>query len=1001
MEASSPPPADFWKRKLAAFLHDPPEKAYDFGDHHKDRAKTYAANFGLSDLWKTMGGNPDWTAAAADRFIFPDGRRLGKSLGDDPTPGFVHPLKGRAEGGRPTLPANDLSYPSQADAEAWLSAICPRTEGDDAPTQFLRVWRLWSAHAAEHATGRGKGAESLPYLPADTRIPDGTIWHHCAAVSALEGTRHDDGPRSSLSSAFFIFQVGPVQDFIAQARSTRDLWSGSFVLSWLTMHAIKAVADRCGPDAIIFPSLKGQPVYDFLEHRLGLSPHDNDVLVPGIPNRFLAVVPASFDGSCVQSAFNAEWRRIARECLQWLKNKGLPFDSGHENRYHDQVNRHWHVTWQVWPWEEADRTLEKFKGLPLGTENPIRLARTIATSMPDAHKDGRCYRDGKLDPGWAWSAHYQLCQHALDARRSLRDFCGLPTESGRKPGHRDALSGREEAVVQADLLENLRNDELRHLFRHAAPLGAVNLIKRVWHKAYLGRLDEIEEKKPLRALKRARESFDSVPSVAAGAFAQRLFKKAEQAGPLREKWLAFVQAASDAREAFPDTIAGFDRNDERGWLDKTDHSVFFPGVWERERTRRKKTGDQEFHHTAENREKLAATEMALRALLKEVGAKPSSYYAVLALDGDQIGKWLSGEKAPAVGQVISPKAAGYFREQVKGADVGKWLSSPRPISPSWHLQFSEALANFGLYAARRIVEEVHHGQLIYSGGDDVLAMLPAEEAVACGRDLRAAFQGRRVDMSPDCQNLFRAEAPEGFLWLAAPKKGEPSWPLLVPGPRMTVSVGLAIGHVKDPLQDMIAEAQKAEKRAKAPPEKEVSEHEPTDGSPPGLKWKRNEGWDRDALAVTLFKRSGETIRWGAKFDSAAFPLLGFVQRHYRTPWDQPKAETPITGRFPYRLAELLTPYGDKAKANELREIAKKEAAFAISRQTAKDGDATKHASGFTREQFQELCDAFLDELADFKWKRHPRDSTETPAPRPMAEFVNLFLLEAFIRRQAD
>ncbi len=143
------------------------------------------------------------------------------------------------------------------------------------------------------------------------------------------------------------------------------------------------------------------------------------------------------------------------------------------------------------------------------------------------------------------------------------------------------------------------------------------------------------------------------------------------------------------------------------------------------------------------------------------------------------------------------------------------------MSPSWHLQFSEALANFGLYAARRIVEEVHHGQLIYSGGDDVLTMLPADEAIACARDLRAAFQGRLAHMSLECRRLFREEAPEGFLWLAQPKSGEPTWPLLVPGPRMTVSVGLAIGHMKEPLQDMIVEAQTAEKRAKGPAEREV------------------------------------------------------------------------------------------------------------------------------------------------------------------------------------
>jgi len=34
-------------------------------------------------------------------------------------------------------------------------------------------------------------------------------------------------------------QIGPVQDFIAQARSTRDLWSGSYLLSWLMAAGAK------------------------------------------------------------------------------------------------------------------------------------------------------------------------------------------------------------------------------------------------------------------------------------------------------------------------------------------------------------------------------------------------------------------------------------------------------------------------------------------------------------------------------------------------------------------------------------------------------------------------------------------------------------------------------------------------------------------------------------------------------------------------------------------
>jgi hypothetical protein len=58
---------DFWKRKLAAYLHDPPEKAYDHDEHHKQRAEIHAASFGVADLWRSMGGSPDWSDHAGGK----------------------------------------------------------------------------------------------------------------------------------------------------------------------------------------------------------------------------------------------------------------------------------------------------------------------------------------------------------------------------------------------------------------------------------------------------------------------------------------------------------------------------------------------------------------------------------------------------------------------------------------------------------------------------------------------------------------------------------------------------------------------------------------------------------------------------------------------------------------------------------------------------------------------------------------------------------------------
>src|SRR5690606_1331619 len=166
---------------------------------------------------------------------------------------------------------------------------------------------------------------------------------------------------------------------------------------------------------------------------------------------------------------------------------------------------------------------------------------------------------------------------------------------------------------------------------------------------------------------------------------------------------------------------------------------------------------------------------------------------VLALDGDEMGKWISGIKAPEIGDQLSKEAREYF-EKHGNAD---FLKARRPLSPSFHLQFSELLANFGLHCARRIVE-AFDGSLIYSGGDDVLAMLPADTALRCARALRAAFRGEKelpelAKQRDSGEPLFTVEH-EGFVKLtefAAPNRfgsdagllDDPvNFPFMVPGP---------------------------------------------------------------------------------------------------------------------------------------------------------------------------------------------------------------------------
>jgi CRISPR-associated protein Cmr2 len=121
-----------------------------------------------------------------------------------------------------------------------------------------------------------------------------------------------------------------------------------------------------------------------------------------------------------------------------------------------------------------------------------------------------------------------------------------------------------------------------------------------------------------------------------------------------------------------------------------------------------------------------------------------------------------------------------------------------------HQELSQALDEFARNA-KEIVEDVHKGELIYSGGDDVLAFVPLNKAIQCAQALRLDF----------------AKKLEQFAF----EEVKPS-----------LSVGIAICHFMDPMGDAFKLARQAEKKAKE---------------------------KRNSLAVIVDKRSGPpTTVWG-------------------------------------------------------------------------------------------------------------------------------------------
>jgi CRISPR-associated protein Cmr2 len=143
-----------------------------------------------------------------------------------------------------------------------------------------------------------------------------------------------------MKQQYFHFTLGPVQSFVAQARRTRDFWAGSFLLSWLSAVAMKAVIEQQGE--IIFPKVSDNYL-DWLENK-GQHPAPQQGCVP---NRFKggwAQVPEDFNPEQVVASIQQAWAALAEQV--WKQD--LAHCSGTTRDIWDrQVTQFWEISWAL------------------------------------------------------------------------------------------------------------------------------------------------------------------------------------------------------------------------------------------------------------------------------------------------------------------------------------------------------------------------------------------------------------------------------------------------------------------------------------------------------------------------------------------------------------------------------------------------------------------------------------------------------------------------------
>jgi CRISPR-associated protein Cmr2 len=803
-------------KKIQALLHDPPEKPIILGRvGHEGRAKEIMGGIIDDTRIPDEVRTADHIASAADRINLPKDQYYVSDFLK--TPVIVHPLSGRQFDlkGLTQLELADIT----SSVDRSIVYLAEKYKGNY-QTLYLALWRELVDRLIDEDKGKSRLGQLWELLPADTRIPDHSIWEHKRITSAIIGALP--------TPAFLLFAIGPVQEFIATARKTQDLWAGSYLLSYLSWSAMKVVADIYGPDSIIFPDLCRQPITDLWLKEKGLEIsgkiRSEEFSSPTLPNRFLAIVPDSSVADiadkakkAVKGTFHAVCQPVKEKMARALAINSNEWETIWKRQTEDFIETYW-----------ASSTVDNYTDF-----------LSYYKSLMNIHSEWKFekllkeYEEKGFTPniGTVYGQIYRLTEKALGSRKSLRNFnqqdepnykctlCGV-----REPVH-PGIYNSKNCSEDFGALRGFWQESVMTKFpqiRKSERLCGVCVTKRLSSKHYF--VDELHFD--------IADNFPSVSMVATSAFKLRVienisynnlavkvdqFVKAVQ-GLVGERWLGIPMPM--VIHACRDEISKDFARLEGDWLYKEafdDKKT----LWEENKKRLKddeNTFNQLLYNVKEKAQDLFAAIKEFdkgKEKDKQIG-RPSTYYAVVLMDGDNMGKWLSGENAPEIEKILHPSVrAGLYR------NWDEFKKMERPLNPSLHLATSKALRDFSLKVAREIVEKDHRGKLVYAGGDDVLAFVNLRDLPEVMRKLRAYFTGN-LDIDTE-RSKVDINFKDGSGFIPLDEQGEPinigsgkaiKGFMLSMGTTASASMGVVIAHHSGNLSQVLDEVRKCEKKAK-------------------------------------------------------------------------------------------------------------------------------------------------------------------------------------------
>ena len=820
---------EIFSRKLSTFLHDPIDKPFILmqGEGHEERAKKLADKIEVSiDLDPAS----DHIASAMERSLLPKGASPDENLQIKflERPCIKHPLSEKTFDRAIELRNIDKEIFKRA-VEQTFSEISD-TPFKDAKGLYLYLWRNLLPLLEKNSPPNIQMFWGLS--PADTRIPDHSIFEHLKISSACYNSTYAE--KSLLNNcSLFLFTLGPVQSFIAQARKTQDLYWGSFILSYLNWKAIEIVADRYGPDCIMFPDIHSQPFADWWLEEKGIkveNSNSQNIKIPTIPNRFLAIIPEkgreglSSLGDEIVEKIKKEFKNIAGQILGKLR---LTKSDG----FYKQIENFLQIYWIFVPWFRDENGRQDWEAA-IEKLSPYFNQQAV-NNLQDLLEFGKTYSDYRLNIGNVYPLLFSFAEKALGMRKNTREFEQVE-ETGRKCsqcGERNILFYKKTEKEQKKRTDE--NLQKRKLFYGSA-------------KIFKYGEDEIPSK-----YLQAGEGLCAV--CFSKRYAEKYFKKVFENVDIETNFPPTAEIAQSK------LIAAIKNNDIKEFAEfKCLLGVHYdPALLYEENL----TEDyfKKYNIPSDKLEEAKKLQKSILKWAENRGIKQSKYYAVLMLDGDDMGKWLSAEKAPLIKDIYHPDVWKNLPEKFRR----RLHDERRQMTPTIHSAISLALRDYSLRFVRKIVEEERSGRLVYSGGDDVLAFVNLDSLLDVMVKLRAAFSGHidkklKVDFTKDVS---------GFVDFGDKV-------ILTMGPEATASMGVCIAHYKTPLAVVLSTAREMEKKAKEIPGKDAfaisalkHSGEVTEAS---FKWRCGNNAVKEEGTISTLKRLVDELKKGKKREDEGF-----------------------------------------------------------------------------------------------------------------------------------